>query len=235
MSKESVFEKKHGEDKLLNEVSGVLDHLNLPPAFVEFIRKNMRVVQIILAVVVALTVFFSLYGSYREKKIDRGAQELANAISLSGPSKTAALEQVMKDHSGDGAAVWAQVALAHEALLNKDFGKAATQYTAISEGAGKNSPIYLLAVYGAAQAEEGAGNFAAALSHYDMLKGQPGYESVGFAGVARIQERNQEYDKALATYELYLGELADLPATYAEKILVEEKIAKIKSITQKAE
>lgn len=235
MSKENVFEKKHGEDKLINDVSGVLDHLNLPPAFVEFIRKNMRAVQICLAVIIVLTVFFSFYGSYREKKIDRGAQELANAVNLAGAEKTAALEEVKKNFSGDGAAVWAEVEIAHEALLNKEYAKAAELYVAISEDADEKSPLYLLAIYGAAQAEEGAGNLSDALKYYDMLKSKPGYESVGFAGVARIQERNKEYDKALATYELYLGELADYPSTYPEKILVEEKIAKIKATAQKAE
>ncbi len=235
MSKESAFEKKHGEDKLLNDVSGVLDHLNLPPALVEFIRKNMRTVQLVLTVVVLLTVFFSFYGSYREKKIDRGAQALANAVKLTGAEKTTALEEVEKKYSGDGAAVWAEVGRAHEILLNKEYEKAAALYVSIAKDAGESSPLYLLAIYGAAQSEEGAENLSGALAHYDMLKNQPGYESVGFAGVARIQERNKEYDKALATYELYLGELADYPATYPEKILVEEKMAKLKAITQKAE
>jgi len=235
MSNENVFEKKHGEDKLLNDVSGVLDHLNLPPAFVEFVRKNMRTVQIVLALVVVLTVFFSFYGSYREKKIDRGTQDLANAVNLTGDEKVAALENVKKEYSGDGAAVWAEVELAHEALLKKEYAKAAELYIAISNDAGKSSPLYLLAIYGAAQAEEGADNLSGALTHYEMLKNQAGYESVGFAGVARIQQRNKEYDKALATYQLYLGELADYPSSYPEKILVEEKIAKLKAITQKAE
>ncbi len=235
MSKENVFEKKHGEDQLLNEVSGVLDHLNLPPAFVEFVRKNMRAVQIILAVIIVLTVFFSFYGSYREKKIDKGAQDLAKAVSLTGAEKIAALEQVEKKYSGDGAAVWAEVQIAHETLLKGDYAKAATLYEAIAKKAGDDSPLYLLAIYGAAQAEEGADNLSGALAHYDVLKSQPGYETVGFAGAARIQERNKDYKKALDTYELYLGELADYPSTYPEKILVEEKMAKIKAITQKAE
>lgn len=235
MSKDNVFEKKHGEDKLLNDVSGVLDHLNLPPALVEFVRKNMRAVQIVLAVIVVLTVFFSFYGSYREKKIDKGAQALANAVQSTGTAKTAALEEVAKTYRGDGAAAWAEVEIAHEMLLKGEYTKAAELYSAIAKNAGEDSPLYLLAIYGAAQAEEGGENLSEALGHYDMLKGQPGYESVGFAGVARIQERNGEYDKALATYELYLGELADYPSTYPEKILVEEKMAKIKAITNKAD
>lgn len=235
MSKESVFEKKHGEDKLVNEVSGVLDSLNLPPAFVEFVRKNMRTVQIVLGVVVVLTVFFSFYGSYREKKIDEGAQALANAVALEGAEKIEALNTVKDKYSGDGAAVWAEVELAHGALQKNDFSQAASLYNQIRDNAGEKSPLYLLAVYGAAQAEEAGGNLAEALANYEILKGQPGYESVGFAGVARIQERNKEYDKALATYELYLGELSDYPSTYPEKILVEEKMAKIKAQSEQAE
>lgn len=230
MANENVFEKKHGEDDVLNDVSGVLDHLNLPPAFVEFVRKNLRAVQIAIGAVVVLVVFFSLYGSYREKKIDAGAQALALAVSQENKdAKISALEAVMKDFSSTSSSMWAKVELAHENMKNSKFSEAAGAYKEISSKVGEKDPLFALAVFGLAQAEEAANNLDSALSSYEKISSIPGYQGLGFAGAARVHEIQGNGQKALEVYELYLGELADYPASYPEKILVEEKLARLRT------
>lgn len=227
MEKSNVFEKKHGEEDVLNDMSGVLDHLNLPPVFVEFVRKHQRFIQIVIGVVVVAVVFFSLYGSYREKKIDQGAQALATAVEVSGTAKIEALSEVVKEYSSTSAGLWAEVEIAHETMSNGEFENAAKMYAAIGEKAGKKDPIYALSLIGVSQAKEASGDTAGALSTYNEVSSMVGYEGIGFAGVARIHELNGDNAKALEVYEQYLGELASFPASYPEKIIVEEKIARL--------
>lgn len=227
MEKSNVFEKKHGEEDVLNDMSGVLDHLNLPPSFVEFVRNHQRFIQVLLGVVVVAVVFFSLYGSYREKKIDQGAQVLATAIEFSGTEKLAALSEVVNDYSSTPSGLWAEVETAHETMSKGEFENAAKMYAAIGEEAGEKDPIYALALIGIGQAKEAGGDTAGALPLYTKISTMVGYEGFGYAGVARIHELNGDNAKALEIYEKYLGELASYPASYPEKIIVEEKIARL--------
>lgn len=227
MEKSNVFEKKHGEEDVLNDMSGVLDHLNLPPAFVEFVRNHQRFIQVLIGVVVVAVVFFSLYGSYREKKVDQGAQALATAIEVSGAEKITALSQVVKDYSSTSSALWAEVEIAHETMSKGEFESAAKLYAAISEKAGKKDPVYTLSMIGVGQAKEASADNAGALTVYNEISSMVGYEGIGYAGAARIHELNGDDDKALEVYEQYLGELASFPASYPEKIIVEEKIARL--------
>lgn len=227
MEKSNVFEKKHGEEDVLNDMSGVLDHLNLPPAFVEFVRNHQRFIQVLIGVVVVAVVFFSLYGSYREKKVDQGAQALATAIEVSGAEKITALSQVVKDYSSTSSALWAEVEIAHETMSKGEFESAAKLYAVISEKAGKKDPVYTLSMIGVGQAKEASADNAGALTVYNEISSMVGYEGIGYAGAARIHELNGDDDKALEVYEQYLGELASFPASYPEKIIVEEKIARL--------
>lgn len=227
MEKSNVFEKRHGEEDVLNDMSGVLDHLNLPAPFVEFVRKNQRLIQVIIGVVVVAVVFFSLYGSYREKKIDQGAQALATAIEASDGEKITALSGVVKEYSSTSSALWAEVEIAHETMSKGEFESAEKMYAAIGEKAGKKDPIYALSLIGVGQAKEASGDNAGALPIYNEVSSMVGYEGIGFAGVARIHELSGDNAKALEVYEQYLGELASFPASYPEKIIVEEKIARL--------
>ena len=56
MASESAFNKRLTEETSMDQVEGLLEHLNLPPKAIDFIRKNQRMLQIALAVVVAVVV-----------------------------------------------------------------------------------------------------------------------------------------------------------------------------------
>ena len=71
MSERSAFEKIHVEESEKADLGGVLEQLNLPPAVVTFVRENKRLVQIFIAAVVILVVAWSLYDSYRDKKLKK--------------------------------------------------------------------------------------------------------------------------------------------------------------------
>ncbi len=228
MSKPSVFEKKRDEDDMINDVSGVLDQFNLPPAFIEYVRKNKKIIQLLLAVTVILVVFISLYGSYREKRIDQAAQALSLAAAQNDDKKIPELEQVIRDYSSTTSAVWAEVEIAHAKMKKGQYPEAAAIYRQIGEKAGKKNPLYALAMLGAAQADEAAGNLAEAVSGYEKIKVIPGYQLLGFAGLARIYEVKGEQGKAFDAYKMYLGELTEYPDSHPEKIFVEEKIARLK-------
>ena len=97
MSNESVFNKRHGEDDASNKIGGLLDQFNLPPGFIEFVRKNHQTIKIVIGVTIVLVVAFSLYGSYRDSKIENGATALSKAINESAESREAALTKVIGD------------------------------------------------------------------------------------------------------------------------------------------
>ncbi len=229
MSKPSVFEKKYGQEDGINDVSGILDQFNLPPAFIEYVRKNKRTIQIVISVVVVLVVSLTLYKSYREKKIDQAAQALSLASMEQGEKKMQELQAVAKQYSDTTSSDWAKIEIAHQNMKNALYAESATVYQEIANKVGEKNALYPLALFGLAQAEEAAGKYKEALAHFDKIKLINGYQGIGFAGAARIHERQGNNKEALEIYEIYLGELADYPATYPEKILVEENIARLKS------
>lgn len=229
MSKPSVFEKKHGVDDGINDVSGILDQFNLPPAFIEYVRKHKRTIQVVIAVTVVLVVSLTLYKSYREKKIDRAAQALSLATMQQGEKKMEDLQAVASEYADTTSSNWAKLEIAHEKMKNGLYDEAAAIYQEIGEKVGEKNSLYPLALFGVAQAEEATGKYAEALARYDRIKMIEGYQSIGFAGAARVHEIQGNDKEALEIYEIYLGELADYPANHPEKILVEENIARLKS------
>ena len=230
MAGESAFDKRHVEANALSDVEGLLEHFNLPPGVISYIRKNKTMLQIALAVVVGTVVFWALYGSYLEKKIEKSTSALTVAMQTGAEEKPAALEKVSSEFSGTSAAVWAKVELAHLDMQDKKFADAAEKYTAIKNGLDSSDPLYPLTIFGIAQAREANHDYKAAAEHYGLLKDITGYQVIGHTGIARIQETEGEIGKALETLNSYLATLAGTPADDANKRFIEEKIARLKAL-----
>ena len=60
MAEGNVFDKRHVDEREKNDLGGVLEQLNLPPAVVTFVRENKRLVQLSVAVIIIVVVVFSL-------------------------------------------------------------------------------------------------------------------------------------------------------------------------------
>lgn len=228
MAEGNVFDKRHIEESEKNDLGGVLEQLNLPPAVVTFVRENKRLVQIAIAAILIAVVALSLYGSYRAKKIQHGASALSLAMESEGQARIEALLEVENEFSGTSSALWAKISSAHEMVKENEVEKALQYYQETRAEADKSSPLQPLLSLGIAQASEILKQYQEARTEYEFLRTQTGFKNIGYSGLARIYEIQGEKQLSLQIYEEFLGTLEDGSAQL-EKILVEEKIARIKA------
>lgn len=229
MSAQNVFEKRYVDPKDQSDVEGLLELFNLPPKLIAFLRKNKRAVQIGLAAIIITVVSVSLYGSYREKRIEDAASALTLALKEIGTAQNDPLQAVVDKYKGTASAVWAKVELAHLAMKEKDFAGASKHYSAVHSELKADSPLYALSLYGIAQVEEAQGTTDAAYAAYERLKDIEGYQLTGYTGMARILEARGENEKALGIYGQYLAVIGDDAEAASRKALIEAKIARIKA------
>ena len=227
MAGESAFDKRHVEPSTLDNVEGLLEHLNLPPAAISYIRKNKTMLQIVIGLVISTVVVWSLYGSYREQRIEKASSALAMALKANPAEKSASLQKVVADFSGTSSAIWAKVELAHLDMQNTKFTDAEQKYATINNDLDKEDPLYALTLFGIAQAQEANHDYKKAADTYGKLKDIGGYQTIGYTGMARIQETEGETAKAIETLNGYLATL-NTETAGADTTFIEEKIARLK-------
>jgi len=227
MAKEDIFDKEWVDERDKNSLEGLLEQMNLPPAAVKFVRDNKRAVQIAIAAVVVAVIAWSLYGSYRDNRIEQSSAALSDALEMDGQQMIDQLAAVENDFSGTPAALWAQINAAQALAADGEMEAASSKFKAVREDIGKSSPLQPLLSIGIAQTAEVLGNYDESLGEYQKLAGIEGYESIGNMGVGRIHEIQGDTARALDVYESYLATID--PAAIMQKRLVEEKIAAIKA------
>lgn len=230
MSTESAFNKRLTEESTMDQVEGLLEHFNLPPKTIIFIRKNQRLLQVGIGIIIISVVVWSLYGSYLDKQREQAASALSQALETSPDMQAAALSEVVTSYGNTSSAIWAEVELAHLDMKNGQFAGAATKYSALNEKIDAADPLKPLVTYGLAQAYEGDKKYAEAESQYDSLKEFKGFEAVGYIGLGRLEEAQGNIDKAIAilnNFVLSVGEDPSFAQTLGE---VESKIARLKAL-----
>lgn len=227
MAQQSVFEKKYVEKDTMSDVEGVLEHFNLPPNVISFIRKHVRAIQIGIAVVVVAVVVFSLYGSYRDKKITNASNALTLALEESAESRVSALQAVVEDYSGTDSALWAQVEIANQQMEAKEFAKAQVLYNSIIDITEEDNPLYPLSLFGEAQALENQEKYEEARAIYVKMKDVAGYKELAYFGIGRTHEAQKNIDSAIETYNEYL--LSSVEGETQAKKIAEAKIVRLKA------
>ena len=230
MSERSAFEKIHVEESEKGDLGGVLEQLNLPPAVVTFVRENIRLVQICIAAAVIIVVAWSLYDSYRDKKIEEGSSALSVAVDIEDTqAKIDQLMAVSSNYPRTSSAQWAKINAAHEMIKTEQKDEALTIYQDILADIDESSPLYPLVTLSLAQGQEIIGNYTEAAAGFENVKNIEGYQDAGYFGLARISEAQGDNQKALEIYEEYLTTLMNV-AEMNQKSLVEEKIARLKAV-----
>lgn len=229
MAEQSAFDKQQIQDISQIRGSGLLEHLNLPPAVIRFIRKNKKNLQIGAAVVGVVVVSSIGYSSYRTNRIEKASAALAAAMQAVAPERQKALTGVVSDFSGTPSANWASAELAHELMKENKFKEAAEQYGAVRKKINESNPLFGLLTFGLAQANEAAGVFEAAIVEYKALQKIAGYEGEGFTGLARLLESQGDMKQALAVSEEYLATLTGQEQNDPAKMAVNERIARLKA------
>ena len=227
MASESVFNKKLAAETNMDKVEGLLEHFNLPPKVIDFIRLNQRILQIAGAVIVVGVVFWSLYGSYREGVREEASTALSTALQADKASQAEALRGVVDKYAGTSSALWARVELGHLDMNNGSYGDAAKKYTEVLADVKAANPLYPLVLFGLAQALEGEKRYAEASKQYDLLKNIKEYEQIAYAGMGRIEETQGNTDKAIAIYNDYLLFMGQNAAYAADQAEIKAKIARL--------
>ncbi|MEJ2058829.1 MAG: tetratricopeptide repeat protein [Desulfofustis sp.] len=200
MAKHEVFDKEWVDERDKNNLEGLLEQLNLPPAVIKFVRENKRLVQIAIAALVLIVVSWSLYGAYRDNRIQKSSEALASALGQEGQQKLDQLAGVAEEFDGTDAALWARINRAQMLLDNSNMSEAHAEFLSIRQDLGKTSLLYPLVTVGLAESAEAAGNYAEAADEYAALNDIEGYESIGYLGAARVYEMQGNSDKALELY-----------------------------------
>lgn len=229
MSNESAFNKRLTEESAMDQVEGLLEHLNLPPKVIDFIRANKRMLQVLLAVVVITVVAWSLYGSYRDRIVEEAASALSLAMKKDIGSRAEALQAVADTYSNTTSATWAKVELAHLDMKNGAYNDAADKYDTVLSSIKISNPLYPLALLGAGQAQEAGGKYQEATIQYNLLKDIDGYSQLSYTALGRVEEMQGNFDKAIATYNNFLLNIGDDPTMGQARTEIEEKIARLKA------
>jgi predicted negative regulator of RcsB-dependent stress response len=232
MASESAFNKRLAAETTLDKVEGLLEHFNLPPKVISFIRRNLRIIQISIIVIITVIVVLSLYGSYRERLMEEAASALSQALKLPKDAKTEALRKVAEEYGSTSSALWAKVELAHLDMQNGAFNTAAEKYRKILSETDNDNPLYPLVLFSLAQSFEADKKYTEAATEYDLLKNFKGYENLAYAGMGRLEEVQGNIDKAIAVYNNFLLSMGDDPATAQSKEQIDGKIARLKARIQ---
>lgn len=230
MAGQSAFDKQQIQESSHSEGSGLLEHLNLPPVVIRFVKKNKKSLQIGSIVVAVVVISLTLYSSYRSKRIQNASTALAVAMQTAVPERHKALVAVATDFAGTPSAHWAKAELAHELMKDGKFKEAAEQYGIVRKKINTSDPLFALLTFGLAQANEAAGSFDAAILEYKAMQKIVGYEREGFSGLARIYEAQGNVKQALVVYEEYLSTFTGQNQNDPAKVAVDEKIARLKAI-----
>ena len=229
MAGESVFEKRLTAETTMDRVEGLLEHFNLPPKAITFIRKHAKVLKIGIAALVVAIVATSLYGSYRDKRREQAASALAQAMQVEEAGRGAALSKVVADFGSTSSGLWARIELAHLEMGKGAFAVAAAQYREILGQTDSKSPLHGLLLYSLAQALEADKKYPEAAAEYDRLKAVKGYENLGYQGMARLEESQGNLDKAIAIFNNFLLSIGDDPSLAQAKEQIEGNIARLKA------
>ncbi|MBW1635433.1 MAG: tetratricopeptide repeat protein [Deltaproteobacteria bacterium] len=229
MASESAFDKRLTEETKMDKVEGLLEHFNLPPKAIDFIRKYQRLIIILLGVVIIAVVTFSLYKSYRDGLVEDASTALSKAMHVDDGDKAASLTGVVEKFSSTKSAEWARIELAHLDMKNGEYAAAAEKYFAELKLVDRESPLYGLLLYGTGRALEAEKKYTESAAQYSLLKEIKGYEPVGYSGLARIEETQGNYEKAYTIYNNYLLTIGDDPAAVSARAEIEARIAQLKT------
>ena len=229
MSSESAFDKRLTAETKMDKVEGLLEHFNLPPKVIDFIRKYQRLLIILTIIIAIAVVSLSLYSSYRKKVVEEASSALSLAMQDAEEKRSASLAAVVDTYGNTTSAKWARIELAHLDMKNGNFAAAAVKYTDELKQVGEKSSLYGLLLFGAGQALEAEKEFTEAVAQYNLLKEVTGYEHIGYAGLARIEEAQGNFEKAFTVYNNYLLNVGDDPSASQARTEIEEKIARLKA------
>lgn len=185
--------------------NGVLDQLDLPPALVGFLQKNQRRIWTVLSIIAVVVVITALYDSYRTYTLNKAAKDYDAALLLEGEQRAVALKKVQDEYSSSPSAVWSQVQLAR---LDQEAGKykvAVARLEVLNRELGAEDLLKPLVLTNLAALYEQTKDFEKAVTAYETLQKQEGFEALALSNLGRVYEAMDNKEQALAMYQRYMS------------------------------
>jgi len=205
MAKQSAFDQNHIEESAMSETSGLLDQLNLPPAFIAFLRNNQRTLWIIALVVALVVTVVSLYGSYRTYKENQAVAAFDSALLAGKGQRSELLQQVVDKYPATPTASWAQIELAKIAVAAKDIPMAVNQLQLVNQGISNKNPLKPLVLYRLAGLFEKQKKFEQSLTLYRELTDFKGFGADAEYAMGRVYAAMGKKAEAVTAYQRYLS------------------------------
>ena len=226
MTEQSVFTKKHSET-MEHDKKAILEEMNLPPAVIDFIRKNKRTLQIAIVVIILCVIGWEGYGKYKKTQLENSSAMLYEAVKTESiDERISQLNALSVQYAGkSGSGVWGSIELGHIAFDQMKYKEAIDHYSKALEDISTQNPIYPLLQYSLAQTYENFGDSGSAENIYQKLIDISGFAGEGYMGMARLAEKEGDSTKAVGYYQNFLN-LADTQPGPA-KDWADAKIAKL--------
>ena len=205
MARQSAFDRNQIEASAISETSGILDQLNLPPALIAFMQKNQRMLWGITAVVAVVVITVSLYGSYRDYRIQHAASALDAARIVEEDKRVQLLQQVVEKYSSTPSAAWARVELAKASADKGDVSAAIAELQQVDKGISVKNPMKPLVLYRLAALHEQKQEFTRALEFYQELAAFSGFAQEAHYAMGRVYAAMKKKPEAIAQYQQYLA------------------------------
>ncbi|HHB75369.1 MAG TPA: tetratricopeptide repeat protein [Desulfobulbus sp.] len=205
MANQSAFDPNHIKETAVSETSGLLDELNLPPAFIDFLRKNQRTLWIIIAVIAIVVTAVSLYGSYRTYRENKATAAMDAAMQAAPGQKVDMLKKVVQDFTSTPTEHWARIELAQISIKNGKPADAILQLQKVNQEIDAKNPLKPLVLFKLAGLYEETKNYQAALDQYQKLTAVSGFEADAQYALGRVYAALHKNAEAVTAYQQYLS------------------------------
>jgi predicted negative regulator of RcsB-dependent stress response len=203
MAEQSAFDRKNIELQTLAPPMGLLEHFNLPPAVIKFIRRNQRAIWTAVTGVVILIVAISAYTSYRQYRIEKAASALDAAL-VATQDKRQLLDKVVQEYGSTPSGLWAQIELGFLDEKEGQGAKAITRFEEINTALAAKSLLKPLVLSKLGALYENEKQFDKALALYSELAGRQGFAPDAYRAMGRVNEQLGKTEEAAAMYGKYL-------------------------------
>ena len=182
---------------------GLLEQFNLPPRAIAFLRRNQRLIWVVVAVCAALAVAVSGFTTYRDHRAAKAASALDAAL-LAKADNRQLLEQVTREYASTPSALWAGIELAWMDEKEQQRGKALGRYEQFNASLPSTSPLKPLILFKIAALQEQEKQYDQALATNGQLAGLAGFEAEAVRSMGRIHETMGNKEQATVMYSRFL-------------------------------
>jgi predicted negative regulator of RcsB-dependent stress response len=232
MSQQNPFDLKNIKETAVPQQEGLLEHLNLPPAVISFIRRNQRAIWIVVICVALIVTAVSLYGSYRSHREDQASSALAKAMQSEGQQKKELLDGVVDQYGSTAAGMWGRIELAHMKAGDGDLAGAITDLTEVNDSVSEKNPVAPLLIYELGLLHEKNAQPDQARTYYNKLLAFSGFKAIAYKAMGRVFEDQGNNEQALDMYKKYMETLDNAegkPLEDPDRSLIQEKINTLES------